>query len=246
MPSRANTSATSRLPRAPPGPRIRSPTSSTVTRTPNRASAWASSAPIGPPPMTTSEPGTDSIRRTSRLVQYGVSASPSIGGARRRRAGVEHDAARRLEGLAVHLDRARPGEPAVAAHEPAPRRPRAGRRRPGRPSRRWPRRGSGRATGAPVGPHVGRRPRGRRSVGPRRARRPRGSSSCSGCSRSRGTHPRPAARRPRPPRARPSPAPSPSPRLPARVRPPPRRTRSSPCAVKSCSSTHVDRSSRSR
>jgi len=63
------------------GPRIRSPTSSTVTRTPKRDSAWASSAPIGPPPITTREPGTDSIRRTSRLVQYGVSASPSMGGA---------------------------------------------------------------------------------------------------------------------------------------------------------------------
>ena len=81
MPSRANTSETSRLLSGSSGPRIRSPSSSTVTRTPKRASPWASSAPIGPPPMTTSEPGTDSIRRMSRLVQYGVSASPSIGGA---------------------------------------------------------------------------------------------------------------------------------------------------------------------
>ena len=44
-------------PRARPGRGCGRPTSSTVTRTPNRASAWASSAPIGPPPMTTSEPG---------------------------------------------------------------------------------------------------------------------------------------------------------------------------------------------
>ena len=81
MPSCANTSASSRLDSGSSGPRMRSPTSRTVTLTPKRASAWASSAPIGPPPMTASEPGTDSIRRMSRLVQYGVSASPSIGGA---------------------------------------------------------------------------------------------------------------------------------------------------------------------
>ena len=43
-------------------------------------------------------------------------------------------------------------------------------------------------------------------VGPRRARRRRGSSSCSGCTRSRGTRRRPAGGRPRPPRGRPAPA----------------------------------------
>ena len=40
-----------RWPRAPRAARIRSATSSTVTRTPNRENAWASSAPIAPPPM---------------------------------------------------------------------------------------------------------------------------------------------------------------------------------------------------
>ncbi len=79
-PSWANASATTALASGSSGARMRSAISSTVTRTPNRASACAISAPIAPPPITTSDPGTDSIRITSRLVQYGVSASPSIGG----------------------------------------------------------------------------------------------------------------------------------------------------------------------
>ena len=81
MPSCANTSATSALASGSSGARMRSATSRTVTRTPKRDSACAISAPIAPPPMTISEPGTDSMRTMSRLVQYGVSASPSIGGA---------------------------------------------------------------------------------------------------------------------------------------------------------------------
>jgi len=51
-----------------------------VTRTPNRENTWASSQPIGPPPSTTSEPGSSVTRTASRFVQYGVPASPSIGG----------------------------------------------------------------------------------------------------------------------------------------------------------------------
>ena len=35
---------------------------------------------MGPPPITTTEPGISVSRTASRLVQYGVSASPSIGG----------------------------------------------------------------------------------------------------------------------------------------------------------------------
>ena len=35
---------------------------------------------MGPAPMTTSDPGSSVTRVTSRLVQYGVSASPSTGG----------------------------------------------------------------------------------------------------------------------------------------------------------------------
>ena len=67
-----------------------------VTRTPNRANTCASSAPIAPPPMHDQRRRAASSSLTaSRLVQYGVSASPSIGGAAGRGAGVEHDALRR-------------------------------------------------------------------------------------------------------------------------------------------------------
>ena len=58
----------------------RSPCWTIVTRTPNRANTWASSHPIGPPPTTTSEAGSSVTWTASRLVQYGVSASPSTGG----------------------------------------------------------------------------------------------------------------------------------------------------------------------
>ena len=40
----------------------------------------ASSTPMAPPPMTTREPGASVASIASRLVQYGVPASPSIGG----------------------------------------------------------------------------------------------------------------------------------------------------------------------
>ena len=80
MPSRANTSATRAPASGSTGPSRCGPASITVTRTPKRARAWASSAPIGPPPMTPSVDGRVSIRSTSRLVQNGVSARPSIGG----------------------------------------------------------------------------------------------------------------------------------------------------------------------
>ena len=52
-----------------------------VTRTPNRAKTWANSQPIGPPPSTTTDAGSSVNATASRLVQYGVSASPGIGGA---------------------------------------------------------------------------------------------------------------------------------------------------------------------
>ena len=57
----------------------RASTSETVV--PKRAKAWASSAPIAPPPMTTIEAGRSGVASTSRLVQNGVSARPSTGGA---------------------------------------------------------------------------------------------------------------------------------------------------------------------
>ncbi len=81
MPSLAKTSATSAAPSGSTGPMMRSATSSIVTCTPKRENACDSSAPMGPPPITMSEPGRSSARSTSRFVQYGVSASPSIGGA---------------------------------------------------------------------------------------------------------------------------------------------------------------------
>ena len=51
-----------------------------VTATPNRAMTWESSRPIAPPPSTSKVDGRDSASTASRFVQYGVPASPSIGG----------------------------------------------------------------------------------------------------------------------------------------------------------------------
>ncbi len=79
MPSSAKTFSISSLVSGSSGASSRSATSSTVTCEPNRANAWASSQPIGPPPMTASEAGSSATFTISRLVQYGVSASPSIG-----------------------------------------------------------------------------------------------------------------------------------------------------------------------
>ena len=80
MPSCANTSASSADASGSLTASSRSPCWTTVTRTPNRENTCASSHPIGPPPSTTSEPGTSVTCMASRLVQYGVSASPSTGG----------------------------------------------------------------------------------------------------------------------------------------------------------------------
>ena len=52
-----------------------------MTRTPNSAITCASSHPIAPPPITTSDDGSSVSCTASRLVQYGVSARPGIGGA---------------------------------------------------------------------------------------------------------------------------------------------------------------------
>ncbi len=59
----------------------RSATSTTVTSTPNRANTCANSQPIGPPPSTIRDFGSSVSATASRLVQYGVPCSPSIGGA---------------------------------------------------------------------------------------------------------------------------------------------------------------------
>ena len=59
---------------------MRGAASSTTTSEPNRENAWASSSPIAPPPMTTSDAGAAVAWSASRFVQNGVSARPSIGG----------------------------------------------------------------------------------------------------------------------------------------------------------------------
>ena len=79
MPSSRNTRVTSSLVSGSSGARIRSATSSTVTSVPKRANACAISQPMGPPPITSSESGRSATFTTSRLVQYGVASSPSIG-----------------------------------------------------------------------------------------------------------------------------------------------------------------------
>ena len=59
----------------------RSATSTSVTRTPKSAITCASSHPIAPPPITTRDDGSSVSFTASRLVQYGVSARPGMGGA---------------------------------------------------------------------------------------------------------------------------------------------------------------------
>ena len=63
--------------------------------------------------------GTSVAWMASRFVHSGVPASPGIGGIDRVGAGVQHDRAARLELAVTDGDRLRPGQPAVAANEPA-------------------------------------------------------------------------------------------------------------------------------
>ena len=58
----------------------RSSTSTTVTSAPSRRKAWASSTPIGPPPMTTSDAGIVSRSNASACVKKPASSRPGIGG----------------------------------------------------------------------------------------------------------------------------------------------------------------------
>ena len=80
MPSRPKTSASSAPASGSSGGSRRPDPSITVTRAPNRAKTWDSSAPIAPPPSTRSDAGTSVASMASRLVQYGVPARPSMGG----------------------------------------------------------------------------------------------------------------------------------------------------------------------
>ena len=140
MPSCANTSASSADASGSLTAQSRSPCWTTVTRTPNREYTCASSHPIGPPPSTTSEPGTSVTCTASRLVQNGVSASPSTGGSAGPGAGVE-----RRTRLVGHGS-----EPSAGAPPPRAGRP-AGRRR----AARSPRASCEPLDGDPVVPVVG-------------------------------------------------------------------------------------------
>src|ERR1022692_4649177 len=80
MPSRPKTSAIS-APASGSSCGSNWPAASTmVTRDPNRAKTCASSAPIAPPPSMTIDSGSSPVSITSWLVQYGVPASPGMGG----------------------------------------------------------------------------------------------------------------------------------------------------------------------
>jgi hypothetical protein len=116
MPSETKTSSRRAEASGSSGAISRGPASSTVTRTPKRANTWAISQPIAPPPTTTSEPGSLVARTASRLVQYGVPASPSIG-----------SSAGRVPGFST--------TPTRASYTTSPPSVRATRTRPG-PSRR--------------------------------------------------------------------------------------------------------------
>ena len=60
--------------------KILSPPSTSVTRTPNRTNTCAISTPTTPPPRITRLDGSSRVDVASRLVQYGTSSRPGIGG----------------------------------------------------------------------------------------------------------------------------------------------------------------------
>ena len=158
MPSRSKTSATTAPASGSSGISRCGAASTTVTWVPKRAKPWASSQPIAPPPMTTSDAGAAVVlqrsrgsSRPARPTPRGRSARPSIGGIAGAVPVAMHDRARRVVS-SPHLDEqpavvVAAGEPAGGADEGRPRAFEAGRRPPGRPSRRWPRRGCGRRPG---------------------------------------------------------------------------------------------------
>ena len=96
----------------------RSAISTRVTCTPNREKTWANSQPIGPPPSTTTDAGSSVSATASRLVQYGVSSRPSIGGAPGRVPVLSTTPLRGDVRRVADDDAARPVEAGVAADEP--------------------------------------------------------------------------------------------------------------------------------
>ena len=195
MPSAANAFSSSSAASGSSCSSSRSAASTIVTRTPNRAKTWANSQPIGPPPITTSDAGSSVSATASRLVQYGVSARPSIGGALGVVPVLSTMPLRATYVVPPTATPSGPGEAAGAAHEAARRCPPAARPPRCRPSRRWPRRGSvGRPGASRAGP--GRCRRSRRPGARPRPRGRRRSSSSRARSRSRGTRRRPGGSRP--------------------------------------------------
>ena len=183
-----------------------------------------------PPPMTASDAGSSATFTISRLVQYGVSASPSIGSRRGRGADVEHHATRPDVVVLPHPDRARRRRAAPRPGRSGPRP--ASSRSTWESSRQWLVAClSIRVATAPQSGVTSALPAS--SVDPPRlgrARRPRGSSSWTGCSRRTGTRrPRGRARRRRR-RAPPRRASGRRTRLPGPGPAPPRPRRRSPCA----------------
>ena len=156
--------------RSTPAPRRRanrSAASTTVTSTPNRASAWASSPRWD---RRRARPGCGQVGdlMTSRLVQYGVSARPSIGGTRG-----SVPVLRTTPRAAAYSTPSTSTTPG-AARRPWPRTSRAPasssrRRWRRRSSRGWPPRRSGWRRARPVGLDVAGAGERRRPGGPRRA-----------------------------------------------------------------------------
>ena len=206
MPSRANTSVTSLLDSGSSSARIRSATSRMVTCTPNRENACAISTPIAPAADHDQAGSAASLSCTaSRLVQYGVSARPGIGGTPGS-VPVLSTTPRLATNVSSPTSTVR-----SPASWPCPR-TNVAPLSTSRSTATWSFQSSVASDRDPLGdlrpvgsaPHSC--PQGRGSAGPRPAHRRRGSSSCSGRTRSRGTRRRPGADRLRPRPGRPWPA----------------------------------------
>ena len=104
--------------------RIRSPPSTSVTRTPNRTKTCAISTPTTPPPRITRLDGSSRVEVASRLVQYGTSSTPGMGGTNGADpAATMTLAARSVSHVALgpaHLDRAGADDARLPSDHPGP------------------------------------------------------------------------------------------------------------------------------
>ena len=183
----------SRRPRARRRGSRRSVTSTIVTREPSRPSAWPSSSPIGPAPITSRRSGSSRRRSTSSLVRYGRVGQAGDRQPRRRRPRRDDDPPR-PQALAVHGHDAGLLEARLAHDDPHPGQRLEVRPRPVRPAVH------DRLDAADHRAHVHLDPAGPHAVlgrGPRPRARPRrcGSAPCSGCSRGSGRSRRPGRAR---------------------------------------------------